>query len=98
MRGDDLQQFQVFSYVTPEERVPTDHPLRAIRKTVDEVLRSMSRQFDKLYAETGRKSIPPGTVAGAVAADLLLGAQRADVDGATALQPVVPLVRGAGDG
>ncbi len=59
MRGDDLQQFQVFSYVTPEERVPTDHPLRAIRKTVDEVLRSMSRQFDKLYAETGRKSIPP---------------------------------------
>ena len=59
MRGDDLQQFQVFSYVTPEERVPTDHPLRAIRKAVDEVLRSMSRQFDKLYAETGRKSIPP---------------------------------------
>ncbi len=59
MRGDDLQQFQVFSYVTPEERVPADHPLRAIRKTVDEVLRSMSRQFDKLYAETGRKSIPP---------------------------------------
>jgi len=59
MRGDDLQQFQVFSYVSPEERVSADHPLRAIRKTVDEVLRSMSRQFDKLYAETGRKSIPP---------------------------------------
>jgi len=59
MRGDDQQQFSVFSYVAPEERVPADHPLRAIRKSVDEVLRAMSREFDKLYAETGRASIPP---------------------------------------
>lgn len=59
MRGDDRQQFSVFSYVVPEDRVPRDHPLRAIRKSVDEVLRAMSREFDKLYAETGRASIPP---------------------------------------
>ena len=59
MRGDDQQQFSVFSYVAPEDRVPADHPLRPIRKAVDEVLHAMSRQFDKLYAETGRPSIPP---------------------------------------
>jgi len=59
MRGDDQQQFSVFSYVAPEDRVPADHPLRPIRRAVDEVLRAMSRQFDKLYAETGRPSIPP---------------------------------------
>jgi len=59
MRGDDQQQFNVFSYVAPEDRVPADHPLRAIRKLVDEVLRAMSREFDPLYAETGRASIPP---------------------------------------
>ena len=59
MRGDDQQQFNVFSYVAPEDRVPTDHPLRPIRKAVDEVLRAMSREFDKLYAEGGRASIAP---------------------------------------
>src|SRR5262252_2703101 len=59
MRGDDQQQFSVFSYVSPEDRVPADHPLRPIRQSVDKVLTAMSRQFDKLYAETGRPSIPP---------------------------------------
>jgi transposase len=59
MRGDDKQQFSVFSYVAPEDRVPADHPLRAIRKSVDEALRAMSREFDQLYAEAGRPSIPP---------------------------------------
>jgi len=59
MRGDDQQQFSVFSYVAPEDRVPADHPLRPIRRSVDKVLTAMSRQFDKLYAETGRPSIAP---------------------------------------
>lgn len=59
MRGDDQQQFSVFSYVAPEDRVPSDHPLRPIRQAVDEVLQAMSRQFDKLYSENGRPSIPP---------------------------------------
>ena len=59
MRGDDQQQFSVFSYVAPEDRVPADHPLRPIRQSVDKVLTAMSRQFGKLYAETGRPSIPP---------------------------------------
>jgi transposase len=59
MRGDDRQPDSMFSYVSPEQRVPRDHPLRAIRALVDEVLRAMSRDFDGLYATIGRPSIPP---------------------------------------
>lgn len=59
MRGDDRQPDAMFSYVSAEQRVPKDHPLRAIRGLVDEVLRDMSREFDGLYARVGRPSIPP---------------------------------------
>lgn len=59
MRGDDQQPDSMFSYVAPEQRVPKDHPLRPIRQLVDEILREMSREFDKLYATVGRPSIPP---------------------------------------
>jgi transposase len=59
MRGDDRQPDAMFSYVSPEQRVPPDHPLRAIRALVDDVLRAMSREFDGLYARVGRPSIPP---------------------------------------
>ena len=59
MRGDDRQPDAMFSYVSAEQRVPQDHPLRAIRALVDEVLRDMSREFDGLYARVGRPSIPP---------------------------------------
>ena len=59
MRGDDRQPGQLFSYVSPETRVPADHPLRAIRTQVDALLREMSPDFDQLYAAVGRPSIPP---------------------------------------
>jgi transposase len=49
----------MFSYVSPEQRVPPDHPLRAIRRLVDEALHEMSREFDRLYAAVGRPSVPP---------------------------------------
>lgn len=49
----------MFSYVSPEQRIPKNHPLRAIRALVDEVLADMSLEFDGLYAATGRPSIPP---------------------------------------
>jgi transposase len=49
----------MFSYVSMEERVPQDHPLRQIRRLVDQILANMSKRFDKLYAENGRPSIPP---------------------------------------
>jgi transposase len=59
MRGDDRQPDSMFSYVSAEQRVPQDHPLRAIRLLVDDVLRDMSCEFDRLYAAVGRPSVPP---------------------------------------
>jgi transposase len=59
MRGADQQQSHIFSYVSSEERVRRDHPLRTIRALVDEVLRQLSPQFDAMYARVGRPSIPP---------------------------------------
>jgi transposase len=49
----------MFSYLSPEQRVRKDHPLRAIRAMVDEVLRQLSPRFDRMYAKVGRPSIPP---------------------------------------
>ena len=59
MRGHDQKQDAVFSYLSPEGRVPADHPLRKIRLLVDEVLKDMSPQFGKLYSDVGRPSIAP---------------------------------------
>ena len=59
MRGDDQQQNHVFSYLSPEARVRRDHPLRAIRAMVDEVLEQLSPRFDTMYARVGRPSIAP---------------------------------------
>lgn len=59
MRGNDHQQGEVFSYLSPESRVRSDHPLRAIRTMVDEVLRALSPEFDRMYARQGRPSIAP---------------------------------------
>ena len=59
MRGPDEKQASVFSYVSAEERIPQNHPLRAIRSTVDEVLQCMSKEFDAAYAKAGRHSIAP---------------------------------------
>lgn len=59
MRGDDLNQSPMFSYLSPEERVPADHPLRVIRKITDEALQAMSRRLTGLYSPLGRRSIPP---------------------------------------
>jgi transposase len=59
MRGDDIQQHDLFSYGSLEERVPASHPLRPIRMMVDEALKLMSGRFDEIYPEDGRRSIPP---------------------------------------
>jgi transposase len=60
MRGDDAQlQPGMFSYIALEDRIPVDHPLRAARQLVDVVLAEMSAEFDALYADGGRRSIPP---------------------------------------
>jgi transposase len=59
MRGHDQQQNHAFSYLSPEQRVRKDHPLRPIRTMVDEILKQLSPQFSKMYAKVGRPSIPP---------------------------------------
>ena len=59
MRGHDEQTNHMFSYLSPEQRVPADHPLRTLRTLTDAALRSLSRRFARLYAKTGRPSIPP---------------------------------------
>src|SRR5712671_2805397 len=59
MRGGDGQQAGMFSYVSPERRIPATHPLRPIREMTDEVLRQLSRRFAGLYAKAGRPSIAP---------------------------------------
>ena len=59
MRGSDPKQDAMFSYMSPEQRVPAEHPLRPLRTMVDDVLKEMSPRFAKLYAEMGRPSIAP---------------------------------------
>ena len=59
MRGDERNQDGMFSYVSLEQRVPRDHPLRAVRKLTDKVLESLSGEFDQLYAAGGRPSVAP---------------------------------------
>jgi transposase len=59
MRGEDIQQSELFSYGSLEERVPADHPPRPIRTMVDEALKQMSGRIDEIRGEEGRRSIPP---------------------------------------
>ena len=58
MRGTDRQQPNMFSYLSPDQRVPEDHPLRPIRVMVDEALEALSPRFEKLYSNTGRPFRP----------------------------------------
>jgi transposase len=59
MRGNDIQQNELFSYGSLEERVPESHPLRPVRQMVDEALTQMSGRFDEIYGSEGRPSIAP---------------------------------------
>jgi transposase len=59
MRGEDPKQEAMFSYVSPEQRVPQEHPLRPVREMVDTILKEMSGRFARLYSERGRPSIAP---------------------------------------
>ena len=59
MRGDDFKQNKIFYYISPESRIPQDHPLRPIKAMVNKVLQELSPQFSKMYSSTGRPSIAP---------------------------------------
>jgi transposase len=59
MRGTDEKQASMFSVVSPERRIPADHPLRRIKAMADEILRELSATLDAMYSSVGRPSIPP---------------------------------------
>ena len=71
MRGEDLQQQELFSYGSLEDRVPVDHPLRQIRAMVDDALNATSARFDEIYGEDGRRSMPPERLLRALLLQLL---------------------------
>jgi transposase len=59
MRGADTQQSAMFSYLSPEQRVPAGHPLRRVREITDRLLVELSDLFDQMYSTMGRPSIAP---------------------------------------
>ena len=71
MRGDDQRQGTMWSYVSAEERIPADHPLRSIRAMADGVLRELSPLFESLYAKSGRPSVAPERLLRALLLQLL---------------------------
>jgi len=73
MRGNDEQQGAVFSYVSTEQRIAADHPLRTIRVMTDRALRELSSEFDQLYAVGGRPSIAPERLLRALLLQVLYG-------------------------
>ena len=93
MRGSDLRTGELFSYVDLEQRVPESHPLRLIRRIVNEVLAALDGEFGKLYAAEGRASIAPERLLRAL---LLQAFYRhpfgAPVDGTVTLQSALSLV------
>lgn len=59
MRGDETEQAAVMLFITPDQKVPQDHPIRAIKPIVDRALASLSPLFNRMYSKRGRPSIPP---------------------------------------
>ena len=59
MRGPESKQTPLYSYVSQEDRIPDTHPLRKLKKLIDPLLQALSKEFNKLYADAGRPSIPP---------------------------------------
>jgi len=60
MRGAKAEPQGLFSYVLPEQRVPQDYPLRAIRGIVDRSLTELDSPFCAIYSAVGRPSVSPG--------------------------------------
>src|SRR6266436_2847376 len=73
MRGAFTDQGQLFSYISPEARVRTDHPLRKIRELVRHVLGELNRSLSRLYACEGRPSIPPEQLLSALLLQVFYG-------------------------
>jgi transposase len=59
LRSTDTKQQVFFSFKSIEDRIPQDHPIRPLKRLVDQALESLSGDFNRLYSKTGRPSIPP---------------------------------------
>jgi transposase len=97
MRAKFEDQGGLFSHVSPEARVPKDHPLRKNRELVQDVLRDLNRTFSGLYSKEGRPSIPPEQLLSTLLLQAFYGirSERQLIDGTVGLQSAVSLVRGA---
>ena len=73
MRGAFVDQGRLFSYISPEARVPASHPLRKVRELVRDVLGELNRSLSKLYASEGRPSIPPEQLLSALLLQVFYG-------------------------
>src|SRR5712675_31402 len=73
MRGRFRDQGGLFSYLSPEARVPAKHPLRQVRELVRAVLKDLSSSFGKLYSSAGRPSIPPEQLLSALLLQVFYG-------------------------
>jgi hypothetical protein len=85
MRGSDERSGELLSYVDIEDRVPAGHPLRLIRRIVNEVLAALDSEFTKLYADSGRPSIAPERLLRASAAGVLHDPLGTTADGVAAV-------------
>src|SRR5579862_5928887 len=73
MRGKFEDQGGLFSYISPEKRVPANHPLRKIRLLVRDVLKELTHSLGKLYASAGRPSVPPEQLLSALLLQVFYG-------------------------
>jgi transposase len=73
MRGAFVDQGRLFSYISPEARVPANHPLRKVRELVRDVLDELNRSLSKLYASEGRPSIAPEQLLSALLLQVFYG-------------------------
>ena len=76
MRGDDYQTSHLFSYLSPEERVPADHPLRAVRRMTDAALVRLSSRCALMYSAIDRPSVPPEQLLRALLLQILYSVRR----------------------
>ncbi len=103
MRGTDEAAGSLFSHVDLEERVPARHPLRVIRRIVNDALARLDAEFDALYTDFGRPSITPERLIRAGLLQILFSIRperqlRAAVEGADERQLAVRVVRRAWHG
>src|SRR5215211_2562805 len=59
MRGAPERQMAILTTLNPEDLIPSDHPIRWVRRVVDEVLAALDDEFEAMYSRIGRPSVPP---------------------------------------